>query len=127
MPKEQKMPVTIDESLIYAVKRHVPEGRLTPDDCIAINLLWRKGVRARILAKVFNCSKNTIYYRSLTGNADSYPTSPRSNTAADTNRLIENLGVEGAWNKYVSQELADKVNAEMRAEAKRRSLGRPRR
>ena len=42
---------------------------------IALNLLWRKKVRVPVLAKVFRCSKNTIYYNCLTGDAPSYPAS----------------------------------------------------
>ena len=45
----------IDETLIYKTKRKPREDGLTDDECIALNLFWRKHIKGRlpILAKVF--------------------------------------------------------------------------
>ena len=110
----------IDETLIYKTKRKPREDGLTDDECIALNLFWRKHIKVPILAKVFRVSKNTIYYRALTGKADSYPNSLYSNKAKDTNALIDRLGFQVAWNKYVTNEMVDAVEAEMQAELTRR-------
>ena len=110
----------IDETLIYKTKRKPREDGLTDDECIALNLFWRKHIKVPILAKVFRVSKNTIYYRALTGKADSYPNSLYSNKAKDTNALIDRLGFQNAWNKYVTDEMVDAVEAEMAAELSRR-------
>lgn len=65
------MTVALDRSLMMRVKRKPREDVLTFDECVALNLFWRKGVPVPILAKAFHASKNTIYYRALTGTADS--------------------------------------------------------
>ena len=54
-----------------------------------MNLFWRRGVRVPILSKVFQCSRNTIYYNCLTGDAPSYP---NSNRADEINALIDKMG-----------------------------------
>ena len=110
----------IDETLIYKTKRKPREDGLTDDECIALNLFWRKHIKVPILAKVFKVSKNTIYYRALTGSADSYPTSMYSNKAKDTNALIDRIGFQEAWNRYVTDQMVDDVEAEMAAELARR-------
>lgn len=110
----------IDETLIYKTKRKPREDGLTDDECIALNLFWRKHIKVPILAKVFKVSKNTIYYRALTGSADSYPTSMYSNKAKDTNALIDKMGFQKAWDKYVTDQMVDDVEAEMAAELARR-------
>ena len=110
----------IDETLIYKTKRKPREDGLTDDECIALNLFWRKHIKVPILAKVFKVSKNTIYYRALTGSADSYPTSMYSNKAKDTNALIDKMGFQAAWNRYVTDQMVDDVEAEMAAELARR-------
>lgn len=110
----------LNETLIYKTKRKPRDDGLTDDECIAINLFWRKHVKVPILAKVFRVSKNTCYYRCLTGTANSYPTSIYSNKAADTNKLIDKMGFQSAWNRYVTDEMVDAVNAEMAAELERR-------
>jgi hypothetical protein len=114
------MSIELDEALIYRTKRRAREDGLTADERIALNLFWRKGVRVPILARAFQCSKNTIYYKSLTGDADSYPTSNRSNSAAETNALVDRLGVDEAWDRFVTPRMIDAVNAEMAREARRR-------
>ena len=114
------MNIQLDETLVYMTKRRARQDGLTTQERIAMNLFWRKGVRVPILAKAFNCSKNTCYYKSLTGEADSYPTTNRSNSAAETNALIERLGEKEAWRQFVTPEMIEAVNAEMALEAKRR-------
>ena len=110
----------IDETLIYKTKRKPRQDGLTDDECICLNLFWRKHIKVPILAKVFRVSKNTVYYRALTGKADSYPNSLYSNKAKDTNALIDKIGFQAAWDKYVSDEMVDAVEAEMAAELSRR-------
>ena len=41
----------IDETLIYKTKRKPREDGLTDDECIALNLFWRKHIKVPILAK----------------------------------------------------------------------------
>ena len=111
----------LDETLIYKTKRKPREDGLTDDECIAINLFWRKHVKVPILAKVFRVSKNTCYYRCLTGNANSYPNSIYSNKASDTNALIDKMGFQKAWeHTYVTDQMVEDVEAEMAAELARR-------
>ena len=114
------MSVQLDETLIYRTKRRARDDGLTADDRIAINLLWRRKVRVPVLAKVFKVSKNTIYYKALTGTADSYPNSNRSNSATETNEVIERLGEEEAWRQFVTDKVIRAVNDENRREAERR-------
>ena len=114
------MTIDLDETLIYKTKRKPREDGLSDDECIALNLFWRKHVKVPILAKVFRVSKNTIYYRALTGKADSYPNSLYSNKAKDTNALIDKMGFKAAWDKYVSDDMVRAVNEEMAAELARR-------
>jgi hypothetical protein len=115
-----EMSVQLDETLIYRTKRRAREDGLTPDERIAINLLWRKKVRVPVLAKVFKVSKNTIYYKALTGTADSCPNSNRSNSAKETNEVIERLGPDAAWSQFVTDKMVKAVNDENRREADRR-------
>lgn len=117
----QPMSAQLDENLIYLTKRRAREDGLTADERIAINLLWRKKVRVQVLAKVFGVSKNTIYYKALTGEADSYPNSNRSNSAVETNEVIERMGPEAAWKQFVTDKMVRDVNAENAREAARRS------
>jgi hypothetical protein len=107
-------------TLIYRTKRRARDDGLTPEERIAINVFWREGVRIPILAKVFKVSKNTIYYKALTGNADSYPNSNRTNLAKETNDLIERLGIEEARAQFVTEKMQRAVEEEMAREAKRR-------
>ena len=110
----------IDETLIYKTKRKPREDGLTDNECVALNLFWRKNIKVPILARVFRVSKNTIYYRALTGKANSYPNSLYSNKAKDTNALIDKMGFQRAWDTYVTDEMVDAVEAEMAAEVARR-------
>ena len=43
-----------------------------------------------------------------------------SNKAKDTNALIDRIGFQEAWNRYVTDEMVDAVEAEMAAELARR-------
>jgi hypothetical protein len=108
------------EMLIYRTKRRTREDGLTPEERIALNVFWREGVRVPILARIFGCSKNTIYYKALTGDADSYPTSNRSNSAAETNALVDRLGVEEARRRFVTPKMQAALEDELRCEAQRR-------
>lgn len=115
------MTVALNEDLLRKFRRP-RNGGLTNEDCIALNLFWRKKVDVLILAKVFHLSKNTIYIRAITGPAESYPNpnSAYSNSAAEVNALIDKLGVEKAWNRYVTDDMVEAVEAEMKAELERR-------
>jgi hypothetical protein len=108
------------QTLIYRTKRRSRDDGLTPEERVAINIFWRDGVRIPILANVFRVSKNTIYYKALTGEADSYPTSSRTNSAKETNDLIEHLGVEEARAQFVTERMQRAVEQELAREAKRR-------
>ena len=59
----------LDEGLVHQAKRAPRRDGLTESERIALNLFWRKDVRVPILAQVFQCSKNTVYYSCLTGGA----------------------------------------------------------
>ena len=107
-------------SLLYRTKRRARDDGLTPDERVAINIFWREGVRIPILAKVFKVSKNTIYYKALTGEANSYPNSNRSNSARETNELIESLGLEKAREQFITDRMQRAVEAEMAREAAKR-------
>lgn len=107
------MSVELDETLIYRTRRKVRDDELSPDERVAINLFWRQGVRVPVLARVFGISKNTIYYKALTGYADSYPNTRKRNPAAETNAIIEKLGEEEAFRRFVKPEWTEAVNKEM--------------
>ena len=112
--------VQLDEDLIYRTKRRAREDGLTPEDRIAVNLFWRKKVKVAVLAKVFGVSRNTIYYKALTGTADSYKNTNRSNSAIEANAVIERLGPDEAWRQFVTDKMVKAVNDENRREAARR-------
>lgn len=115
------MTKTLDQSLIFRSRRRVYPGQLTPEQAIAINLFWRKGVRAAVLARVFKVSKNTIYYRCLTGAAESYQDSPHSaKVALETNKTIEALGEKEAWKRYVTDKMVTSINREMETDVERK-------
>ena len=110
----------LDRSLIFLTKRAPRKNELTPEECIALNLFKRKGVSVRALCEAFRIGKNTAYYRSFTGNADSYPTSQGINWARDTNALIDELGEEEAYKRFVTPEQIRAVNAAMARNVERR-------
>jgi hypothetical protein len=117
------MTIQLNEDLMYLTKRRARGDGLKPRERIAINLFWRKGVKVPVLARAFNVSKNTIYYKCLTGLASSYP-SGMSNLAEETNDLIERLGAEEAYKKYVTPKMIKAVNDELeREDAERNDAG----
>jgi hypothetical protein len=118
------MTVALDEALVMRVRRKPREDTLTDNECVALNLFWRRNVKVPILARAFKVSKNTIYYRALTGTADSYPTSIYSNKAKEINALVDKLGPAAAWKKYVTDDMVTAVNQEMEAELVRRDADR---
>jgi hypothetical protein len=102
------MNVTLDETLIAQARRAPRKDGLAEEERIAMNLFWRRGVRVPILSKVFQCSRNTIYYNCLTGDAPSYP---NSNRADEINALIDKMGEQKAWDRYVTATMIRAVNA----------------
>jgi hypothetical protein len=128
MLDESLMTIEIDKTLLYRTKRRGREDGLTPEERVAINLLWNnnQGVRVPILSKVFLVGKNTIYYKALTGSANSYPTTDASNSAAETRALIERLGYDEAYRQFVTPKMIQAVNQEMALEAARRQRRRRR-
>jgi hypothetical protein len=106
---------------MYLTKRRARGDGLTPRERIAINLFWRRGVKVPVLARVFGVSKNTIYYKCLTGMADSYPNGA-SNLAEETNELIESMGEAKAYEKYVTPKMIRAVNADMEREDAERNV-----
>jgi hypothetical protein len=112
--------VELDTTLIYQTRRKARKDGLTAEERIALNLFWRKGVKVPILVKAFGISKNTIYYKALTGGADSYPNTATYNPAAETNAVIERMGEDKAYKKFVTQEMIKAVNDEMARELERR-------
>lgn len=91
--------------------------KLTHDELIAANLMWRKDPRlVPILAKALGCSKNTLYYRAITGHADSYPAS--GSEADRINREVDKIialsgSLKQAIAEHVPDSIADAVNAEV--------------
>ena len=65
-------------------------------------------VRVPVLAKVFQCSKNTIYANCLTGDAASYVAGHR---AQEVSEIIDRMGMNKAYAKYVTDDLVSAVNA----------------
>lgn len=108
----------LDEELIYRTRRR---GRkLTPADRIAINLFRIKEVQVAVIARAFNVAKNTVYYKALGHEAESYPAS-EDDAALETARLIKKIGFQKAWEKYVTDDMIEAVNRENRIEAERRA------
>lgn len=104
------MNVQLDEMLIAQARRAPRHDGLSLGERIALNLLWRKKVRVPVLAKVFQCSKNTIYYNCLTGDAASYP-SATGNKAREVNEIIDRIGEDKAWDENVTATMIRAVNA----------------
>jgi len=109
-----------DPRLVYFLKRKPRKNSLPPEACIAINLFVRRGWKIPVLAKAFGVARNTIYYRILTGDAPSYPNSIYSNSARDTNDLIDAIGENVAWRDYVTPAMVEAVEAAGRSELERR-------
>ena len=102
------MNVQLDEALILQAKRAPRHDGLSLNERIALNLLWRKDVRVPVLAKVFKCSKNTIYANCLTGEAASYVSGHR---AKEINDLIDKMGEVVAWRENITPAMIRAVNA----------------
>jgi hypothetical protein len=98
----------LDQDLIRQARRAPAKNEVSLDDRIAMNVLWRDGVRLRVLMKIFGRAKNTIYYSCLTGDAPSY----RYAKAREINDLVEEMGVDEARKRYVTQEMIRIVNEE---------------
>jgi hypothetical protein len=109
------MTAQLNQELMYLTKRRARGDGLKPRERIAINVFWRRGVKVPVLARVFGVSKNTIYYKCLTGMANSYPNGA-SNLAEETNALIESMGVEEAYKKYVTPKMIRAINDDMERE-----------
>ena len=101
------MNAQLDETLIIQARRVPRHDALSLSERIALNLLWRKKVRVPILAKVFQCSKNTIYANCLTGESVSYSSGRR---AKEINDLIDRMGEDQAWAENVTQAMIRAVN-----------------
>lgn len=108
-------------TLLYRTRRRTrKKDGLTPEERIALNVFWRDGVKVPILARVFKVSRNTIYYSALTGQAESYPNT-EANTAAETNDIVEAMGVEAARAQYVTERMQMALEAELEKEIERRA------
>jgi hypothetical protein len=101
-------------------KRAPRQDELAMNERIAMNLFWRKGIRVGVLAKVFNCARNTIYYSCLTGGG-AYPS---AGTADKINKYIDRVGMQKAWDENVSDEMIRAVNAANKALVNRNALPR---
>ena len=100
--------IELDERLIGAARRAPRQDGLALDERIALNLFWRLNVRVPVLAHVFHCSKNTIYANCLTGEAASYVSGHR---AREVNEIIDRMGVNKAYAKYVTDDMVRAINA----------------
>ena len=101
------MNVTLDETLIAQARRAPRHDGLSLGERVALNLLWRRKVRVPVLAKVFQCSKNTIYANCLTGDSASYVSGHR---AKEINDLIDRVGEDAAWREHVTSTMIRAVN-----------------
>ena len=109
----------LDQTLIFRVRRKAGANQLTAEQCIAINLLNRQGVSGTILAKVFGVSKNTIYYRCISGAAKSYRTSTKYNIANEVKKVIAEMGEDVAWDLFVTDEMVQRANQWMKIKLNR--------
>ena len=103
--------VQLNETLIQRASRAPRYDELAMNERIAMNLFWRKGVRVKVLAQVFNCARNTIYYSCLTGGG-AYPA---RGTADKINKYVDRVGVQKAWDENVTDEMIRAVNAANKA------------
>ena len=101
----QKAP-RLDDELLFLTRRKTREGTLTPEEVLAVNVLYRKKVRVPVLEKVFSVGRNAIYRRALTG----YPSSSPSTAAARAHAIIDRIGLEAAYRKYVTPEMVADVH-----------------
>ena len=101
------MNVTLDETLIareraarHATMRSLSAGleRIAAQPPVA-----KEGPCSGPRQGLSQCSKNTIYYNCLTGDAPSYPASG-SNKAREINEIIDRMGEDAAWREHVTSE-----------------------
>src|SRR5215472_13338766 len=100
--------IELNVGAIERLRRKKRGDGLSLEDRVALNLLWRRGVRATILAKIFNISKNTVYYTALS--------SRHSVAAKEAHEKIEREGgPDIVWRRYVTDDMIRRVNAELKA------------
>ena len=99
----------LDPELQFFARRNPRVGALTPQQALALNVLWRQRVRIPVLEKVFGIGRQSIYGRVLTGEGDSYPTTARTSSAREANALIDSIGLEEAERRYVTPAIAAAV------------------
>ena len=94
----------LDQNLLRRARRAPRKDEVSEDERIAMNILWRDGVRVPILTQIFRCSRSTIYYNCLTGYGE--PTA----RAAEINAEIDRMGEAKARAKFVKEWMIDAVN-----------------
>lgn len=112
------MSLTVEDSAVYrATRRQRRKEKLTQQERIALNVFWREGVPVPLLAKVFRIAKNTIYYKALTGQAESYPTASQyEDSGAQINDWVEEMGVEKARELYVTKKMRTAIKRHEKAQ-----------
>jgi len=105
----------LDQSLIFRTARRARAGKITPEQCIAINIFRRRGIRVEHLSRAFGVARNTIYRRALTEGAD--PDNPTA--VRDINVIIRQMGLEAAYAKFVTNDMVRKINAVMEEDVRR--------
>ncbi len=118
------MSVQLDETLIAQARRAPRHDELTLEERVAIYIFWRMNVRVPVLAKVFQCSKNTVYASCLTGDAASYVSGHRAQQISD---LVARMGFNKAYAKYITDDMVNRVNAANKELIARNSLKRTKR
>jgi hypothetical protein len=113
------MSVQLDETLIHRTRRRDRQDTVTFEERMAMHWFWKKKIKPAIIAKTFNVARNTVYYKALTGEADSYPNSPKSNSVGETKALFEKLGMDEVERRYVTNEMKKAANAAMAEEVAR--------
>jgi hypothetical protein len=117
----------LNEALILRTRRRVRNDAMTFDERMAMHWFWRQKVKVGIIAKVFRVGKNTVYYKSLTGDANSYPNSSRSNSVTEVKAHFDELGPDEVRRTYVKDAWIKEVNALLQAEIARTARRGPRR
>ena len=108
--------VEFDTSLIpQTYRRAMRHSPLTLEERIAINLFARRRAPVSILAKVFQCSRNTCYYSAISGEASASASFPASQGGKEVNALIDKMGEKRAWDRYVTDDMIRAVNATMKS------------
>lgn len=108
--------IEFDTTLIpQTYRRAMRHSPLTLEERIAINLFARRRAPVSVLAKVFQCSRNTCYYAAISGEAPASASYPASQGGVAINALIDKLGEKRAWDKYVTDDMVRAVNATMKS------------